>query len=89
MKTITHRGLLKETVKLDFENGYSLTLEAGQEMAIFIAVDLPPEKPIDPELRRLAVDVADQVRGSSWNIGAMRKLTDYVDILLHTRNPRD
>ena len=38
MFTKSHQGIVKNTVVLEFENGYKITLEKGVEMAMFLAM---------------------------------------------------
>ena len=35
----SHQGIVKKTVVLEFENGYSITLEAGVEMSMHLVMD--------------------------------------------------
>jgi hypothetical protein len=50
MFTKSHQGIVKNTIVLEFENGYSITLEKGVEMAMFLA--MPEER-----LAKRAVDL--------------------------------
>lgn len=38
MYTKSHQGVVSKTVTIEFENGYSLTLEAGTEIGLFVAI---------------------------------------------------
>lgn len=39
MFTKSHQGVVKNTVVLEFENGYSITLTAGVEMCMYLVMD--------------------------------------------------
>lgn len=39
MNIKSHQGVVKKTVTIDFENGYSLAIEKGVEIGLFVAIE--------------------------------------------------
>ena len=64
MRTITHQGVVKETVTVRFENGYSVVFEEGVEISLLVAIATGEEK-LNAEILRLRqVIVAMQAEAS-------------------------
>lgn len=62
MRTITHQGVVKETVTVRFENGYSVVFEAGVEISLTVITT--DEEKLNDEILRLRQVIAKQAEAS-------------------------